>query len=273
MKNEKIITKNAAYQKIESLKLNKTKRHQEKCFFVEGVRNINEAIKNNWEILSFIYSFEKPLSPWGKNLVDNIKTEINYEFSDSLMKEISSKEETSELLIIVKMKDNNIKGDALSSNPVIALFDRPSKKANLGTILRSCDALGVELLIITGHSVDIYDPDVISSTMGSFFKTPFIRLDENNEIDNFVKDLKSKYNNLKVVGTTSHSKEDIYSIDMKTPLLFLIGNETDGLNKHLLELSDVLATIPMNENSSASSLNVSCAASIMFYEALRQRSK
>lgn len=271
MKNEKVYVKNATYQEIESLKLNKNKRHKEKCFFVEGVRNINEAIKNKWKIISFIYPFDCNLSDWAKKTIKATKTITNYEFSSGLMKEISGKEETSELLAIIKMKDNDLGNVLLSKNPMTALFDRPSKKANLGTIIRSCDALGVELLVITGHSVDMYDPEVISATMGSFFKTPLIKLNENTEIDNFVKELKLKYNNLKVVGTTSHSKEDIYSLDMQTPVLFLIGNEADGLNKHLLETSDVLVTIPMDENSSASSLNVSCAASIMFYEAIRQR--
>jgi TrmH family RNA methyltransferase len=109
--------------------------------------------------------------------------------------------------------------------------------------------------------------------MGSFFKVPFIKLDENSEINNFLSNLKIKLPKIKIIGTTAHQKEKIYNIDMKTPILFLIGNETEGLNKYLIEQSDVLVTIPMADNSSASSLNVSQAASIMFYEVKRQRDK
>ena len=78
--------------------------------------------------------------------------------------------------------------------------------------------------------------------MGSFFHVPFFRL------------------------------ADLQDIDMTTPVLFIIGNETDGLNQHYVNICDIMATIPMSDNSSASSLNVSCAATVMFYEANRQRS-
>lgn len=271
MKIEKVLTKNSTFQKFETLKMNKNKRKKLNEFFIEGVRNINEAIKNNWKIISFIYSFEKPLSNWANDILNSIETKINFELTNNLMMDISSKDNTSELLAIISINNMDINKIVLSSNPIIALFDRPSKKANLGTMLRSCDALGVELLIITGHSIDTYDPNVVSSSMGSFFKVPFIRLNENNEIDNFLINLKNNYSNLKIIGTTSHCEKNIYEINMKTPILFLIGNETKGLNKHLINKSDILATIPMVKNSSASSFNVSCAASIMFYEAVRQR--
>ena len=93
--------------------------------------------------------------------------------------ELSSKEDTSELLAIVKIREDSFEQIPLSTNPVLALFDRPSNKGNLGTILRSCDALGINSLIITGHAIDLYDPDVIVSTMGSFFHIPAIRIADN----------------------------------------------------------------------------------------------
>ena len=89
-----------------------------------------------------------------------------------MLKELSGKEETSELLAIIEMREDRLENVALSSNPFIVLFDRPSNKGNLGTMIRSCDALGVDMLIITGHAVDLYEPDVIVSAMGSFFNLP-----------------------------------------------------------------------------------------------------
>lgn len=270
MGTEKIYSKNATYQKFEVLKTNRNKRYKYGEFLVEGVRNINEAIRNNWKINSFIYSGEKDLSSWAKNLLKTIPTKANYELTDILMDDLSSKEDTSELLAIIQMKDE-IREIDFSENPIIALFDRPSNKGNLGTLLRSCDALGVEGLIITGHAVDIYEPDVISSSMGSFFNIPFIRLSDNNDIDMYLNNLKAKYYQLKIIGTTSHNQKNIYDIDMTTPVLFFIGNETDGLNQHLTEICDELTTIPMSIHSSATSFNVSCAATVMFFEANRQR--
>ncbi|MDR2650310.1 MAG: hypothetical protein LBB94_11435 [Clostridiales bacterium] len=272
MSTRVVSARNAGYQKFEVLKTNRNKRHRYGEFIVEGVRNINEAVKNNWRINSFIYSYEQELSEWAKDMLCDIKTEANYELSGNLMSELSGKDESSELMAVINMRSNAENEKEPSANPIFALFDRPSNKGNLGTLLRSCDAFGVEKLIITGHAVDIYEPDVISASMGSFFRAPFIRLSDNAAIDKYITDLKQKYPQMRIVGTTSHMETDIYKVDMTGPVLFLIGNETDGLNWRLKEISDVMATIPMDKLSSASSFNVSCAATVMFYEANRQRS-
>ena len=161
---QKIVTKNATYQKFEVLLTNRNKRHRYNEFMVEGVRNINEAIKNNWQINSFIYPHGKRLSDWAFGILHQVKTKVNYELIENLMEALSDKEDTSELMAIVKMKDNRKNDAIMSKTPIIVLFDRPSNKGNLGTLLRSCDAFGVEKLIITGHSVDIYDPEVISAS-------------------------------------------------------------------------------------------------------------
>lgn len=273
VKTQKLFAKNAAYQKFEVLKTNRNKRYKYHEFIVEGVRNINEAVKNGWQIHSFIYSSEKPLSSWAINLLKTVETQINYELTADLMSDLSDKMDTSELLAIIGMKDDTKPEIKYSKTPMIALFDRPSNKGNLGTLLRSSDALGIEGLIITGHAVDVYDPDVISASMGSLFKVPFLRLSDNGAIDSYIFQLKDRFPDLQIIGTTAHHQTPLYDIDLKGPILLLIGNETDGLNRHLLELSDKLATIPMSPHASASSFNVSCAATVMFYEAARQRAK
>lgn len=273
MKTLKVSTKNAAYQKFEVLKTNRNKRYKYNEFFVEGVRNINEAIKNHWHICSFLYTTEKPLSDWAKNILNSVKTDTNYELSYPLMEELSGKEDTSELLAVVQMRDDNLSRLSFSSNPVIALFDRPSNRGNLGTIIRSCDALGIEALIITGHAVDMYDPEVIVSSMGSFFHMTVMRVSDNNQLLEFVSSMKEQYPDFKTIGTTAHKQHPLYDCDLTRPVMFMIGNETDGLCRMFAEQSDILVTIPMSENSSASSFNVACAATVMLYEAARQRMK
>lgn len=273
MKIKKVTTRNAAFQKFEVLKTNRNKRFKYKEFFVEGVRNLNEAVKNGWTIQSFLYTKEIPLSNWAQDMLHSVNTEVNYELSLELMKELSGKEDTSELLAVVKMREDSFRQISLSSNPVIALFDRPSNKGNLGTILRSCDALGVEGLIITGHAVDLYEPDVIASSMGSFFHVPAIRISDNQAIFQYIDQLKEQYSGFQVIGTTSHKQHALSDLDLTKPVLFMIGNETEGLCHAFKEKADILATIPMSENSSASSFNVGCAATVMFYEASRQRNE
>lgn len=154
MKTQRIYSKNAIYQKFEVLRANRNKRHKYNEFIVEGVRNIKEAVKNQWEIISFLYSCECELSKWAADLLRDVETKINYELPKSFMCDLSGEENTSELMAIIKMRGKTEINKSLSINPKFPLFDRPSNKGNLGTLLRSCDAFGVERLIITGHAVD-----------------------------------------------------------------------------------------------------------------------
>lgn len=271
MSIQKIYSKNAAYQKFEVLKTNRNKRYKYNEFFVEGVRNINEAIRNGWKIVSFLYCPEMGLSNWAKDILATVRTEVNYELTEALMKDISSKEDTSELLAVIQMRDDRLEDVKLSENPVIALFDRPSNKGNLGTIIRSCDSFGIDALLITGHSVDLYEPDVVSSSMGSFFNLHTVRVEDNNYLDRYLDMLKEKYPDLQIVGTTAHKEVSIHQVDFTRPTILMIGNETMGLNKAFKEKCDVLATIPMSEKSAATSFNVGCAATVCFYEIIRQR--
>jgi TrmH family RNA methyltransferase len=271
MTTSKIYTRNAAYQKFTVLKTNRYKRHKYGEFFVEGVRNINEAILMNWEIVSFIFSFEAVLSKWAQNLLETVPTAINYGLPDSLMNELSGKDEPSELLAVVKMGNEHGTKRNTAKHHVSVLFDRPSNKGNLGTILRSCECFGVDELIITGHSVDIYDPDVIAASTGAFFKVPFIQLTDNELINKYIDGIKERYPDLSIIGTSPHEQKYVFDLDLTVPLLVLIGNEASGLNRYLREKSDYMAAIPMDENSSVKSLNVSCAASVLFYEIARQR--
>ncbi len=116
--------------------------------------------------------------------------------------------------------------------------------------------------------------------MGSFFNVPFYRLQSNGQIENTFRDFKTRFPNMKIIGTTAHENSEnsktgtvppLWEIDLTVPVLFLMGNETDGLNRRLAGICDTLATLPMSGTSSASSLNVSCAATAMMYEAVRQR--
>ena len=181
MKEIKIYNKNNYYQKFEVLKTNRNKRYRYNEFLVEGVRSLNEAVKNNWKIKSFLYD-KNNLSGWAEDMINKVNTELNFCLTPDLMEELSGKEDTSELMAVIEMREDKLENVMLSENPFLVLFDRPSNKGNLGTMIRSCDALGADMLIITGHSVDLYDPDVVVSSMGSFFNLPVIRVSDNKEL-------------------------------------------------------------------------------------------
>lgn len=270
MQEAKVFTKNNIFQKFEVLKRNRNKRYRYHEFFVEGVRSLNEAVRNNWKIKSFVYD-KNNLSDWAKDMINKVNTDMNYCLTPELMKELSGKEDTSELMAVIEMREDELEQVTLSEKPFIVLFDRPSNRGNLGTMIRSCDALGVDMLIITGHAVDLYDPDVVVSAMGSFFKLPVIRISDNKTLFEYIDKLKKRYTDFTTIGTTAHNEDPVYSINLTSPLMLMMGNETMGLNKTLKEYCDLLCTIPMSENSYATSFNVSCAASILMYEITRQR--
>lgn len=262
---------NSTYQKFEVIKKNRNKRHRYNEFFVEGVRNINEAVKNNWKIDSFIYCKDH-LSNWAKDIIQNVHTRNNYILAPDLMRELSEKDDTSELIAIVEMREDNLQSVCLGQQPLIVLFDRPSNKGNLGTLIRSCDAFGVNLLITTGHSIDIYDPNVVISSMGSFFNMPTFHISDNKTLFDYFEWLKREYTDIQFIGTTAHKEAAVYNKNLNTPIVLMIGNETNGLNKAYKEYCDTLCSIPMSEKSYATSFNVSCAASIIMYEIFKQKS-
>lgn len=272
MQETKIYNKNNLYQKFEVLKTNRNKRYRYHEFLVEGVRSLNEAVKNNWEIHSFLYD-KTNLSDWAKEMIASTRTEMNYCLTAELMRELSGKEDTSELMAVIGMREDELTKIPLSKNPFLVLFDRPSNRGNLGTMIRSCDALGADMLILTGHAVDLYDPDVVVSAMGSFFNMPVVRIEDNTKLFSYLADLKREIPNFTVLGTTAHREKNIWDVDLSVPLMLMMGNETMGLNKAFKDACDILCTIPMAETSYASSFNVSCAASILMYEVVRQRGK
>ena len=265
-----IYSRGAEFQKFQVLKTNRNKRHRYGEFFVEGVRNLNQAVENGWEIASFLFPRERELSGWAKDMLSQVKTQVNYRLSRELLEELSGKEESSELLAVVKMRAGGLSALPQRENPLFVLFDRPSNRGNLGTLLRSCDGLGADGLILTGHGVDLYDSEVVTASMGSFFRIPAVQA-ENREVAEFLEQLREKYPGFLTVGTTAHRERPLFTQNLSGPVMLFLGNETDGLSYAFKQSCDRLCTIPMAEESSASSFNVACAGTVLLYEAARQR--
>lgn len=266
---EEILTKNNVYQHFYVLKTNRNKRHRYGEFLVEGVRNLNEAVNGGWKVKALLMR-EGKLSDWAQGLAHTTAAK-NYRLSKELMSELSGKEDTSELIAVVEMRQELPERVRLSDNPFLVVFDRPSNKGNLGTLIRSCEAFGTDALLLTGHGVDMYDPEVITATMGSFFRLPVMRVAENETLFRYLNVLREKYPGICVVGSTAHRQRAVYEAMLQGPLVLMIGNETTGLCQAFKSRCDELLTIPMNEGACATSFNVSCAASVMMYEVMRQR--
>lgn len=269
---KKIFSENNDFQHVEVIKRNREKRTKYNEFFVEGVKSINNAIENNWNIRSFIYSKEKPLSKWANNILNNSKAQTHFELPLKLMNKLSDKEEdSSEILAVVSIPDNDLSKIKIKKDMLVVVFDRPSNHGNLGTLIRSCEALKVDGIVVTGHSVDLFDSKTIRTSMGTFFSIPTIRLQSHNELIPWFNEIKNKFPNFQIVGSTSKSDMLVEEIDLTNPMALLIGNETYGLSNNYKKICDKHVKIPMY--GKITSFNVSCAASIMLYEIDKQRRK
>jgi tRNA G18 (ribose-2'-O)-methylase SpoU len=265
----KIYSENNDFQYVETLRRRREKRLRHREFFVEGVRHINQALKYHWNIRAFIYSRDKSLSDWAKHILDESQAETHYELPGNLHAQLSNKTEPSELIAIVTMPEDHLDRIPVKENLLIVVFDRPTSPGNLGTIIRSCDALRADGLIITGHSVDLYDPETISATTGSFFALPIVRLPSQKELVSWIDTLEQQIGTVHVVGSDEKGDCELDMYDFTQPTLLVVGNETWGMSAAYRELCDTVVSIPMT--GSASSLNVACATSILLYEVDRQR--
>jgi TrmH family RNA methyltransferase len=143
------------------------------------------------------------------------------------------------------------------------LTDKLQDPGNVGTIIRSAHAAGAAGVIFTKGTVDIYNEKTLRSTMGSVFNIPIIE-----DVDlSFVDFLKSK--GFKLVVSSLEDSENFYDVDLTQNVIIAVGNEGSGISQEIYRLGDIRVKIPMPGN--AESLNAGAAASIMLFEAVRQK--
>lgn len=265
----RIEKKNNVYQHIDVLKRNRKKRSKYNEFFIEGAKSINNAVKNGWQIETLIYTNQRELSQWAQDILDNSPANVHLEVPLDLMDDLSDKEETTELLGVAKCQQDDLSRIEVKEDMTVVVFDRPSNYGNLGTLIRTCEALKVDGIIISGHAVDMYDIRTIRASLGTFFSIPIVRVESPEVVEDWFNNIKEKYKNFKIVGSTSKTESSIDEVNLKTGIGLLIGNETSGLSYRYKDMCDELVKIPMY--GKITSFNVSCAASIMIYEIDRQR--
>jgi tRNA G18 (ribose-2'-O)-methylase SpoU len=265
----KINTENSEFQYIETLRRNRTKRNRFREFFVEGVRAINQAVQCKWDFNALVFSRDTRLSDWATGIIENSGASKHYELPQNLLIKLSQKEDASELIALIKMPEDDLQRIPAREQALIVVLDRPTSPGNIGTIIRSCDALKADGIIITGHAADLYDPETIRATTGSFFSVPAVRVDSHKVLIPWIEGLRLRHGRLQIVGTSAKATIPLQEFDFTLPTILLVGSETHGLSENFKALSDAIITIPMF--GTASSLNVACATSILLYEISRQR--
>ncbi|MBS1674871.1 MAG: rRNA methyltransferase [Actinobacteria bacterium] len=268
MADLRISARNSRFQLIEALIRNRNHRIREHRFVVQGVRPIAQAIAHGWTILTAIYDAQRSLSPWALDVIAHAGETIA--MSSELLAELAEKEEgATELLAIVAMPTDDLGRIPAPADFLGMVFDRPTQPGNIGAILRSMDALGGHGLIVSGHAADPYDPKSVRASTGSLFATPVVRTSSPGPVFDWVREQRASGVPVTLVATDEHGEVDVWDHDFTGPSLVLIGNETTGLSRAWREAADVRVRVPMG--GSASSLNASNAATLMLYEASRQR--
>lgn len=265
----RIYSENNAFQYIDTLRRNREKRHRSREFFVEGVRPIEQALAHGWTINAFVYSRDRPLSGWAEGILARSRARTHFELPWPLLAKLSNKTDTSELLALVAMPADDLARIPLGRDLCVVVFDRPANPGNLGTIIRSCDALRADGLVLTGHAVDLYDPETISATTGSLFALPAVRLPSPADLLPWFEAIQRAIGPFQVVGSSANATREAAEHDFTGPTVLVIGNETRGMSAHYKALCDTIVTIPIH--GAATSLNVACAASILLYEIDKQR--
>jgi TrmH family RNA methyltransferase len=265
----RITKRNSAFQVLESLAANRHKRQATRTFLLEGVQPINTALAYGWPFDAVIFESGATLSRWASDVVRRSSAPMRYEISPELLKDLSGKNDVSELLAIVRMHEEDVTRIPVRPDLLVAVIDRPSSPGNLGTLIRSCDAFGVHGLIVTGHAVDIYDPGTISASRGSLFAIPVVRMASHKDVDVWASRIRDAVGTCRIVGADEKATVGISDYDFSGPTITIFGNEAHGLSRAYEELCDATVQIPID--GSATSLNVAVAASVMFYEISRQR--
>jgi 23S rRNA (uridine2479-2'-O)-methyltransferase len=265
----RIYSENNLFQYIDTLRRRREKRQREGIFFLEGARPINQALAHGWRITTFASA--PGLSGWARDILARSQAERHVEMPTALLAKLSAKSEPSELLALVSMPADDLDRILLAPDLLVVVCDRPANPGNLGSIIRSCDALGAHGLVITGHSVDLYDPETISASVGSLFALPAVRLPSHTALEPWLAATKQRLGVLQMVGCDETGERLLSDPDFRGPTLLVMGNEQWGMSAAYHERCDVIARIPMT--GAASSLNVASATSIFLYEIARQRSQ
>lgn len=222
----------------------KKQRIANQLFFAEGVKCIQELVQSNFE-LEHLYTIQDDF----EEVIAANKTLI----SDSELKKISALTTPNSCFAIFKMPQEK----AIIESGLILALDSIRDPGNLGTILRLCDWFGIEQLICSKETVDIYNPKVVQATMGSITRVNVNYVDLNG----FIAQTK-----LPVFGTFMDG-ENIYKCDLPQEGIIIMGNEANGISSELEQLVQNRLTIPRFGNlQKTESLNVATATAIILSE-------
>ncbi len=252
---------NELIKHIRKLK-DKKYRDESNEYLVEGVKLVEEAVKENAKIKQIIVCEDTTRT---YEIPTHIMLEIaKYEcisVSDKIFNIITQVTNPQGIMAIIEKNAQDAQIDY--SQDIIVVLDDVQDPGNLGTILRTVDSIGLNQIIVSKGTADAFNSKVVRSTMGAIFRIKII------EVENLAQAIKEmRKHHFKLMVTSLQTKNSIYDIDFNKKII-VIGNEANGVSKEIQDMADEKAKIPMLGRTE--SLNASVAAGVVMYEYVRQK--
>lgn len=259
-------TGNGRIKNLVQLKQKSKARREQNVFVVEGIKMFLEAPSEKIREVYVSESFSKMLEKGrctqaAAKLRELKRVEC---VSDEVFGKAADTKTPQGILCVVEQRHYNIEEMLQNPAPLLVVLEDLQDPGNLGTIMRTGEGAGITGVILTKESADLYNPKTVRATMGSIFRVPFLYTEKLGGVIGILKERR-----VSVYAAHLSGKRYYDEWDYKGSAAFLIGNEANGLSEETAGQADALLKIPMQ--GSVESLNAGVAASILMYEAARQR--
>lgn len=256
--------KNALIKKCLGLE-KKRNRNSQGLFLIEGIRETSLAQQSDWQLEHILY-------PEGRITPADLQSDSHYPISgiefqavdSELFDKLAYRKGIPNVVGIAKQKETKLSADKLGENPLILVLQKLEKPGNIGAILRTADAAGIETVILADPVADKYNPNLIRSSLGSAFCLDLIEMSSADLL------AFCRSNGISVYSTYLEGAVAHYDTDMSKSCAIVMGSEAHGIDDFWIENSDGFIKIPMH--GSVDSMNVSTSCAVVVFEAVRQRS-
>lgn len=254
-------TSNPFIKQVRALRQKKA-RAESGTFIVEGIHHVGEVIEAGWEVDAIIYAPELLTSGFAKDLLSHAaRLELRLQpVSGAVIESLADKENPQGILAVVKQKQYSF-AEMKSIKSAVALVS-PQDPGNVGTILRSMDAVGVDALFLIDGGVELFHPTVIRASMGTLFWKPVVQA----SFEYF--QTWARKSNWQLIGTSAKADVDYHTLVPQVPWVLVLGTEQKGLSPEQTAACDVTVSLPMRGR--VSSLNLSVAAGVLLYQYMKE---
>ncbi|TDT44657.1 TrmH family RNA methyltransferase [Maribacter spongiicola] len=255
---------NQLIKKVLLLKEKSRERKKTGLFVLEGLLELQLAIGSQYKIATILYCTDILENTDNNAILKSFKTEELISVSLEVYKKIAYRDTTEGVIAIAKSKDHHLSTLKFETkNPLILIAEAPEKPGNIGALLRTADAANLDAVLIANPKTDLYNPNIIRSSVGCIFSRN-VKMGSTTEIISYL-----KKEGFQIFCAALSASKDYTTVDFKEPTAIVVGTEHSGLSDEWLENSTQNIIIPME--GQIDSMNVSVSAAILIFEAKRQR--